>query len=98
MMGPKELFGELSAEVCYDVKVEPDLLPLTGEQFDNKTAKVSQEVRSDVRVRGFFSERIFRVQDCISVRVELLEDEPSGFVRTCCASEENGIRAAYQSS
>jgi hypothetical protein len=53
--GPKELFGELSAEVCYDVKVEPDLLPLTGEQFDHKTAKVAPDVRSDVRVRGFFT-------------------------------------------
>ena len=53
--GPKELFGELCAEVCYDVKVEPDLLPLTGEKFDHKTAKVAPDVRSDVRARGFFS-------------------------------------------
>src|SRR5579863_3307048 len=53
--GPKELFGELCAEVCYDVKVEPDLLPLTGEQFDHKTAKVAPDARSDVRVRGFFT-------------------------------------------
>ena len=40
--GPKELFGELSAEVCYDVKVEPDLLPLTGEQFDIKLPRLRQ--------------------------------------------------------
>ena len=49
------LFGELCAEVGYDVKVEPDLLPLTGERFDHKTAKVAADVRSDVRVRGFFT-------------------------------------------
>ena len=53
--GPKELFGELCAEICYDVKVEPDLLPLTGERFDHKTAKVAADVRSDVRVRVFFT-------------------------------------------
>ena len=40
-------------EVCHDVKIEPDLESLTGEQL-NKGAVETDGARSDVSARGFW--------------------------------------------
>ena len=42
---------------CYnDVEVEPLLQPLTGEQFKHKTANKEDGAKSDLRVRGFWTD------------------------------------------
>ena len=48
----RDFTAELLAEVCKDVAVEPLLTPLTGETFQNKTAKVEDQARLDVSARG----------------------------------------------
>ena len=39
-------------EVCYDVQIEPKLLPLTGETFKLKSASTRPDARSDLSARG----------------------------------------------
>ena len=51
---PKDLFARCCSELFRDVGVEPLLEDLTGEVMRSGSAKVEQECRSDVRVRGFW--------------------------------------------
>ena len=41
-------------ETCKDVKLEPALLPLSGETFSNKKANVSEGARSDISALGLW--------------------------------------------
>ena len=50
----RDLITNLLTEVCKDVDIEPQLLPVTGETFDNRTANTSNEVRVDIKSRGFW--------------------------------------------
>jgi hypothetical protein len=45
----------LLKEVCHDVRVEPNLLKLTGEEFCEKTSNLKDEARADVCARGFWT-------------------------------------------
>ena len=40
-------------EVCKDVDIEPQLLLVTGETFDNRTANTSNEARVDIKSGRF---------------------------------------------
>ena len=50
----RDLTAKLLTEVCNDVSVEPQLAPITGELFNNKTANKADEARLDVSARGFW--------------------------------------------
>ena len=50
----RDLTGDLLAEVCKDVAIEPSLEPLTGELLQYKTAKGEDDAHSDVSARGFW--------------------------------------------
>ena len=45
----------LLTEVCKDVKVEPPLHPLTGENLREAVANKSDDARLDISARGFWS-------------------------------------------
>ena len=63
----RDLTGELLAEVCRDVCIEPPLGELTGETLTLRTANSSAEARLDISARGvwtrgqraFFDVRVF---------------------------------------
>ena len=46
--------ASLLKEVCHDVRIEPTLQKLTGEQFKQRAANTLDEVRLDVAARGFW--------------------------------------------
>ena len=50
----RDLTGDLLAEVCKDVTIEPPLEPLTGELLKYKTAKTEDDAHPDVSARGFW--------------------------------------------
>jgi len=50
----RDVTARLITEVCKDVKVEPPLHPLTGENLQEKTANKSMEARLDISARGFW--------------------------------------------
>ena len=56
-------------EVCYNVQIEPKLLPLTGETFDLKSAYTRPDARSDVSARG-----VWRTMDKTFLDVRILYD------------------------
>ena len=50
----RDLTANLLTEVCKDVNIKPQLLPLTGETFNNRTANSSNEATVDITSRGFW--------------------------------------------
>ena len=50
----RNLFANLLSNVCNDVEIEPKLLPVTGENFSNRTANTLTEARLDIRSRWFW--------------------------------------------
>ena len=68
----RDLTAKKLSEVCYDTKIEPIFVPLSGEDLSNRTANRSNEVRLDVRARGFrergqqafFDLRVFDPNTC----------------------------------
>ena len=46
--------ADILNEICTDVKVEPELQPLTGEIFINNSVISSDGARADVSARGFW--------------------------------------------
>ena len=51
------LFAALAKEAFRDVEIEPPLTALSGEIFDHKTANMTDEARSDTRVRNFWGNK-----------------------------------------
>ena len=47
-------YTKILSEVCYDTEVEPELVPLSGEDLSYQTANRSNKARLDVRARGFW--------------------------------------------
>ena len=50
----RNITASLLKEVCHDVQIEPTLQKLTGEQFELRAAKTTDEPRFDVAARGFW--------------------------------------------
>jgi hypothetical protein len=51
-----DLLGRRMKQCYNDVEVEPLLQPLTGERFKHKTANKEDGAKSDLRVRGFWTD------------------------------------------
>ena len=50
----RDLTANLLAEVCKDVDIKPQLLPVTDETFNNQKANTSNEASVDTKSRGFW--------------------------------------------
>jgi hypothetical protein len=53
----RDLWASLCQEVHRDIEIEPQLLQLTGEKFEFKTANREDDARTDVRVRDFYGNK-----------------------------------------
>ena len=49
----RNITASLLKVVCHDVRIEPILQKLTGEQFEQRTANTTDKARLDVAARGF---------------------------------------------
>ena len=50
----RDITASLLTEVCHDVRIEPDLQPLTGENFAYASANSTDGARLDIAVSGFW--------------------------------------------
>ena len=51
----RNITATLLRDVCHDVRIEPHLQPLSGEAFKETTSNKSEEARSDICARGFWT-------------------------------------------
>ena len=90
----RDLTAKKLSEVCYDTKIEPIFVPLSGEDLSNRNANRSNEVRLDVRARGFwergqqafFDLRVFDPNTCRYLNKSL---------QHCHVINENEKKRAY---
>jgi len=50
----RDLTASLLSEVCHNVKVEPNLQPLTGEELRYRTAVCDDDAGLDIHAAGFW--------------------------------------------
>ena len=50
----RDIIASMLTKVCHNVRVEPELQPLTGEEMQHKTANLKEGVHLDIRVSGFW--------------------------------------------
>ena len=50
----RDITATLLSNACKDVCVEPPLTPLTGEEFNERSANTSDDARLDIKARGFW--------------------------------------------
>ena len=50
----RNLEAALLSEMCKDVAVEPHLQPVTGKEFDLRSANTKDEALLGVKARGFY--------------------------------------------
>ena len=64
----RNIMANLLSEVCHGIEIEPSLQPVTGEQFEHRTANREDGARLDIvaqsfwgrdRQSGFFDDRVF---------------------------------------
>ena len=56
----RDIFANLTKDVCFDVELEPKLQPLEGESFDNRTTTTEDEARLDIKANGLWETRFNR--------------------------------------
>ena len=53
----RDSFANMLGEICFDVEIEPNLLPLQGESFANKTTSTEDDARLDIKANGLWDSR-----------------------------------------
>ena len=53
----RDSFANLLEEICFDVEIEPNLLPLQGESFANKTTSTEDDARLDTKANDLWDSR-----------------------------------------
>ena len=53
----RDVTANLLTEVCHDVKIEPDLQPLTGEALESQSTITADSAHLDIAVNGFWGGR-----------------------------------------
>ena len=56
----RDILSDSLRDVCSEVTVEPSLVPVTGEQFELRSASTDSEARLDIAASGFFGGRFER--------------------------------------
>ena len=78
----------------HDVRIEPTLQKLTGEQFEQRAANTSDEARLDVAARGFWAAGQIAFFD-IRVFYSNFTRYANQSLRQCYASNENEKKRKY---
>ena len=90
----KNITGSLLKEVCHDVRIEPTLQKLAGEQFEQRAANTSDEARLDVAARGFWAAGQIAFFD-IRVFYSNTSRYANQSLPQCYASNENEKKRKY---
>ena len=90
----RNITASLLKEVCHDVRIEPTLQRLTGEQFEQRTAITSDEARLDVAARGFWTAGQIAFFD-IRVFYSNATRYANQSLQQCHASNENEKKRKY---
>ena len=92
----RDLTATLLSEVCHSVSIEPELQPITGENFTYATANVQDEARSDIAANGFWGSRFERTFFDVRVFNPLAPSNCHFKPNSCYRHHENIKKRAYE--
>ncbi len=84
----RDLTASLLTEVCHDVRVEPELQPLTGESFIYATAKVQDGARLDISANGVWGGHFEKTYFDVRVFNPIAPSNMHSKIATCYSKHE----------
>ena len=91
----RDLTASVLSEVCYDVRVEPDLQPITNETMSAATANTSDGARLDIAMNGFWGGRFEKTFVDIRVFNPYALSNRNSTITSCYRKHENQKKRAY---
>ena len=88
--------ANLPTEVCHDVRIEPDLQPLTGEVMGSHSANTTDGARLDIAVNGFWGGRYERTFIDVRVFNPHARSNRNTTISNCYRKHENEKKRAYE--
>ena len=92
----RDMTAKLLSEVCTDVKIEPELQPLTGELLQNKTANTEDGARLDISASGLWGGRHEKTFVDVRVFNPLAATHKHQPISTCYRNQERAKKRAYE--
>ena len=91
-----DLTATLLTEVCHDVRVEPELQPLTGESITNTTANIQDGARLDISANGVWGGCFEKTYLDVRVFNPLTPSSRNSSLSTCYNKHEREKKITYE--
>ncbi len=91
----RDLTASILTEVCHDVRVEPDLQPITNETLSAATANTSEGARLDIAMNGFWGGRFEKTFVDVRVFNPYAPSNSNSTITSCYKKHENQKKRAY---
>ena len=91
----RDLTASVLTEVCHDVRVEPNLQPITQETLSASTANTSDGARLDIAMNGFWGGRFERTFVDVRVFNPYAPTNRNSTISTCYRNHETQKKRAY---
>ena len=91
----RDLTASVLTEVCHDVRVEPDLQPITDETITAATANTSDGAQLDIAINGFWGGHFERTFVDVRVFNPYAPSNRNSTISTCYKNHENQKKRAY---
>ena len=91
----RDLTASVLTEVCHDVRVEPDLQPITHETMSAATANTSDGARLDIAMNGFWGGRFEKSFVDVRVFNPYAPANSTLTISTCYKNHENQKKRVY---
>ena len=92
----RDVTAALLTEVCHDVRVEPDLQPLTGEVLNGATSVKTDGARLDIAVSGFWGGRFEKTYLDVRIFNPHAPSNRGSSTTSCYRKHENEKKRAYE--
>ena len=91
----RDLTASVLTEVCHNVRVEPNLQPITQETLSASTANTSDGARLDIAMNGFWGGRFERTFVDVRVFNPYAPTNRNSTISTCYRNHETQKKRAY---
>ena len=92
----RDLTANLLTEVCNDVRIEPELQPITGESLTGASSNVQDGARLDIAANGFWGGRFERTYFDVRVFNPYAPSNRQSSLSSCYRKQESLKKRAYE--
>ena len=92
----RDLTANLLTQVCNDVRIEPELQPITGESLTGASSNVQDGARLDIAANGFWGGRFERTYFDVRVFNPYAPSNRQSSLSSCYRKQESLKKRAYE--